>query len=351
MKIGIYSLCKNETNNIEPWFESCKDADIIVVTDTGSTDGGLETLAALPIQLCHLRVVPWRFDDAFNAAMNHLPADVDVCIRLDFDERLQLGWRKALDEAWTPQTTRLRYPYVWNWKPDGTPDRQWMGDRIHARANYRWSGATHEGLSCRGEEVLTWTHTMAIHQYPEVKDRPNDLPLLEEAVRDTPNDTRLWGYLGREYFFKGNLAKCVEIYMHFLTMPSAPQERVQAYLYLAKCEADRAPYYLRRAAEEGPEYREPWVDLAMHHYCQSEWRECYDATTEALKRTTRPDSYICTSEAWGGLAHDLRAISAFHIGLAQEAITHGKIAASLDPEDPRLAGNLRWYMENGTGLR
>jgi tetratricopeptide (TPR) repeat protein len=348
LKIGVYGLCKNEVSYIDPWFESCKEADVIAITDTGSTDGSLEQFSKLidkndHVLLHYLRVMPWRFDDAFNAAMNHLPDDVDVCIRLDFDERLQPGWRKALEAAWTPQTTRLRYPYVWNWNPDGTPDRQWMGDRIHARKNYRWSGATHEGLSCRGPEVQTWVQTLRIHQFPLNKPRPNDLPLLEEAVRETPNDTRLWGYLGREYFFKGNLTKCVETYMHFLTMPSATQERVQAYLYLAKCEDDRAPYYLRRGAAEGPEYREPWVDLAMHHHRKEQWRECYDATTEALKRTRRPDSYICTTEAWGARTHDLRSIAAFRLGLVEEAVEQAKLAIAKDPADGRLKSNLELF--------
>ncbi len=351
MKIGVYALCKNEINNIEAWFESCQGANVIVVTDTGSTDGSLELLKKLAaknkhFQLQYLRVVPWRFDDAFNAAMNHMPDDVDVCIRLDFDERLQPGWRPALLSSWTSETTRLRYPYVWNWNADGTPDRHWMGDRIHSRCNYRWTGATHEGLVCRGPEVQTWIQDLRIHQFPENKPRPNDLPLLEEAIKDTPNDTRLWGYLGREYYFKDNPSKCVETYLHFLTMPGVEQERVQAYLYLAKCEPDRAPYYLRRAAAEGPEYREPWIDLAMHHYRKAEWRECYDATTQALQRIMRPQSYVCTAEAWGAVAHDLRSIAAWYLGMKEISIEHAALAVEKDPTNQRLISNLAFVTQH-----
>jgi len=84
-KIAIYALCKNEIKNVEAWYESCRDADCIVVTDTGSTDGSRERLATLPLKVCDLRVLPWRFDDAFNAAMNNLPDDVDIilCHRIE----------------------------------------------------------------------------------------------------------------------------------------------------------------------------------------------------------------------------------------------------------------------------
>lgn len=340
MKIAVYALCKNEIKNIDAWYQSCKDADLIVVTDTGSTDGSIEKLDGL-VELHHARVMPWRFDDAFNHAMNNLPADVDICIRLDFDERLQEGWREALEREWTPETTRLRYPYVWNWTADGNPDRQWMGDRIHARSNYRWTGATHEGLVCRGVEHLTWTNALAIHQFPEAKDRPNDLPLLEEAVRDTPHDSRLWGYLGREYFFNKQLDKAAETYKRFLTMNAFNQERVQAYCYLAKCEPESAPFWLMEAMKEGPEYREPIVDFAMHYYLKKNWTKCYELCKKALNITSRPDSYVTRSENYRHLPHDLLSIAAWNLKKYDEALEHARLAVEYLPNDERLQNNFR----------
>lgn len=346
MKIAVYALCKNEIKNIDAWYDSCKNADLIVVTDTGSTDGSLEKLNFLPIELHHARVIPWRFDDAFNHALNNLPADVDVCIRLDFDERLQPGWRQGLESAWTPKTTRLRYPYIWNWNADGTPDRRWMGDRIHSRRNYRWTGATHEGLICRGAEHLTWTHALEIHQFPEAKDRPNDLPLLEEAVKDTPHDARLWGYLGREYYYKGQPEQAAKTYKHFLTLDSANQERVQAYCYLAKCEPESAVFWLKEGMREGPTYREPVMGLARYYYDRKEWKSCYDMCQKALTITTRPDSYITRSENYGSLPHDLLSVSAWNLGLKSIALDHARLALGLEPDNIRIQENLRLISED-----
>jgi tetratricopeptide (TPR) repeat protein len=352
VRIAIYALCKNEVKNVESWYQSCREADLIVVTDTGSTDGSLDELSRIPCQLHTLRVLPWRFDDAFNAALNHVPEDVDICIRLDFDERLRPGWREALESVWTPETTKLRYPYIWNWNADGTPDRLFYGDRIHARRSYRWSGATHEGLTCRGREILTWTDKVRIDQFPDTtKPRPNDLPLLEEAVRDTPNDTRLWGYLGREYWFKGDIERCVETYKKFLDMPSDTQERAQAFLILAKAEPDKAVEWLDRCARECREYREPHVDRAILEYGKQEWRACLDACLKAIAITERPQSYVCLTYPWGSLPHDLAAISAWNLGLLDLALDHVRIACELAPDDLRLRENLRYIEDAVSGQK
>ena len=35
-KIAVYAICKNESKFVDRWYESVKDADEIVVVDTGS---------------------------------------------------------------------------------------------------------------------------------------------------------------------------------------------------------------------------------------------------------------------------------------------------------------------------
>lgn len=38
-KLAVYSICKNEKNNLLTYLNAAKDADYIVILDTGSTDG------------------------------------------------------------------------------------------------------------------------------------------------------------------------------------------------------------------------------------------------------------------------------------------------------------------------
>ena len=38
MKIAIYTIAKNEEQFVEDWYNSAKDADYLLIADTGSTD-------------------------------------------------------------------------------------------------------------------------------------------------------------------------------------------------------------------------------------------------------------------------------------------------------------------------
>ena len=66
MRIGVYALAKNELKHVPYWADSCADADVRVVTDTGSTDGTDAALVDEGVTVARGSVVPWRWDDAHN---------------------------------------------------------------------------------------------------------------------------------------------------------------------------------------------------------------------------------------------------------------------------------------------
>ena len=340
MRIGIYGPVKNEIKHVQAWYDSCKDADIICVADTGSTDGTPELMRQLGVQVTDVRIMPWRFDLAFNVAMSLLPDNIDICIRLDTDERLVKGWRDALETAWKPETTRLRYPYVWNWNADGTPGRSWYGDRIHNRVGYYWMGHTHEGLTSRLPEVHTFTDDFQIHHFPDPKSKSGDLSLLEESVREWPHDARIKAYLGREYAYQKIWDKCAATYKEFLGMSYDTVERCQALTTLAQAEPENKLFWLKQAAYEVPTHREPLVALAQHYYEAADWKHCYDYAHRALKVTKHPMDYTCTPEAWGWQPHDLLSIAAWNLKLYDESLAQAKLALDKLPNDKRLQNNM-----------
>ena len=42
MKIAVYTIALNEEQFVETWYESAKNADYLLIADTGSTDATIE---------------------------------------------------------------------------------------------------------------------------------------------------------------------------------------------------------------------------------------------------------------------------------------------------------------------
>ncbi|MEI6101014.1 MAG: glycosyl transferase family 2, partial [Eubacteriales bacterium] len=90
-KICVYAICKNEEAFVDRWMDSMSEADLIVVTDTGSEDRTVEKLLAKGATVYVEKVVPWRFDVARNLSLGHVPEDIDICVCTDLDELFEKG--------------------------------------------------------------------------------------------------------------------------------------------------------------------------------------------------------------------------------------------------------------------
>lgn len=345
MKIAVYTIALNEEQFVERWSESCKEADFRFIFDTGSTDGTVETAIANGVNVWVGSVKPWRFDDARNASLAMLPADIDICIALDMDEVLLPGWREKL-EAIASETTRPRYQYTWSWTEDGKPGLVYGGDKIHRRHGYRWKHPVHEVLVAdRIDEVQEWIG-LEIHHYPDnSKPRSQYLPLLAQAVDEDPYDDRNTFYYARELYFYGQYEEAAIEFQRHLELPKAvwAPERAASMRYLAKCQPSQARYWLERAIAESPGRRESLVELSQYFYNQADWQNCYWRAIDAIAVEEKPLDYLCEEFAWGYLPYDLAAISAWNLGFKEEALLYGVKAVAMNPTDERLLTNLGWY--------
>jgi glycosyltransferase involved in cell wall biosynthesis len=343
MKVAVYTIAKNEEQFVEKWYESAKDADYLLILDTGSEDNTPYLAQELGINVDIRMFNPWRFDEARNAALSLIPEDIDYCIALDMDEVLLPGWRKELEKAYKDKITRPRYEYTWSWKEDGSPGIVYGGDKIHARHNYSWKHPVHEVLSCDKDETQKW-YDIKIHHFPDSsKPRSQYLPLLEMSVKEDPEDDRNAHYYARELFFYGKNKEAAKEFKRHLSLPRAvwKPERATSMRYLAKIEDTK--YWLHRAVSECPDRREPWVDLSYFYYKENNFAMSFACAEEALKIQDKPLEYLCEEVAWGWLPYDLAAISAFNLGLKEKAIEYGEIATKINPNDNRLIKNLEWY--------
>jgi len=344
MKVAVYSISKNEEQFINRWVESAKDADMILLADTGSTDNTVQLAKAAGASVVEFEINPWRFDTARNKSLEAIPEDYDYCIALDCDEVLLPGWRNGLERAHKAGITRPRYKYVWSWNDDGTEGLTYGGDKIHARKDYVWKHPVHEVMTCTGVEVQDWFDEIEIHHYPDnTKSRGQYLPLLALSVEEDPTDDRNAFYYARELFFTGDReAARVEFKRHLL-LPKAlwRPERARSMRYLAVLEDQEA--WLLRACAEAPERRECWADLANYYYNTNDWCGCYYAAKRGLTIVDKPLEYLCEEFAWGNLLYDLAGLAAYRLGLLGEAIEYTSLALELAPEDERLKNNLKIY--------
>jgi len=91
MKIAIYSICKNEEENVKDFIETVKQFDEVVVVDTGSTDNTIKLLeeAGIKVHQLNMPVEEFDFSIARSYSKSLLSKDVDWCGFLDFNERFE----------------------------------------------------------------------------------------------------------------------------------------------------------------------------------------------------------------------------------------------------------------------
>ena len=351
LKICVYAISKNEAHFIPRFCASAADADMILIADTGSTDGLPERADDHGAVVHHISIFPWRFDLARNAALALIPKDMDVCISLDIDEVLQPGWREEIERVWIKgSTTRLRYMFDWGC------GIQFYYEKIHARAGYMWHHPCHEYPIPDGRISEVWAQTdflLAVHKPDPTKSRGQYMDLLELSVREDPDCPRNAFYYARELSFNSRWRESVDACKRYLNLPRATwmNERCYAYRVMGRCYSelgmmDEAEKAFHLAAAEAPNTREPWCELAMLTYRQSRWEECLAYASRALKIVDRAMVYTCDPSVWGAQAHDILAIAAWNLGLKDLAIKQGQIALELEPDNMRLQENVQFYLGN-----
>lgn len=354
-KVCVYAICKNEESFVDRWMDSMNEADLVVVTDTGSSDRTVELLRERGAVVHSAEVKPWRFDTARNISLSHVPEDTDICVCTDLDEIFHPGWRKQLEQAWQPDAHMANYLYNWSLKPDGTPGTQFVYFKIHNRTSYKWAYPIHECLRYIGTEPerKVFAHGVVLDHYPDsTKPRSSYLPLLEMAVEEQPEDDRVAYYLGREYMYAGEWQKCIDALKRHLSLPSAhwAEERCASMRWIAKSclelgnhkEAYRWYY---RAVAEAPHLRDPYVEFSRMAQDLGDWETCFCMAEEALNIHQRSTVYVNMEYSWDATPYDLAALAAFHLGLHRKAVGYGAQALELEPENQRLQGNLQFYTQ------
>jgi tetratricopeptide (TPR) repeat protein len=351
LKIAISAISKNESEFVKRFCDSAKDADLICIADTGSTDDTVKLALECGATVHDICVSPWRFDLARNAALALLPRDIDVVISLDLDEVLMDGWREEIERVWElNKTTRLRYKFDWGC------GISFFYEKIFSRHGYRFHHAVHEYPRPDGRITEIYAHTdmlLVTHLPDNTKSRGQYMPLLELAVAEDVHCPRNAFYHARELTFYARWQDSIVALNKYLAMPEATwqNERCYAMRLLGKAHEElgqsvEAHKWYRLAIAEAPNTREPWCELAMFCYRRSLWVECYSAAKSALEIKDKQLVYTMNPDVWGAQPWDLGSISAWHLGLKDEATQLLLKAIELAPDDQRLRNNMQFMDAN-----
>lgn len=332
VRVAVYAIALNEVAHVERFLAATSEADLVVVADTGSSDGTVEALRNGGAVVHEITINPWRFDDARNAALALVPTDIDVCFSLDLDELPNAGWREQLEFGWG-DATRGRYRFVASHQPDGSDGVVGRQGKIHTRRGYRWVYACHEALKPdRLKERTQWLD-LEVHHWPDqTKSRGQYLDLLEVCRSESPSDSRVAHLLGREYLKVQRWADAeAELIRYADLSPVWPDERAESFRMIGiACSMLERPddelQWLERAAAEPSGHREPLVALAKALHNRQDWKGCYTAATSALAIEAEP-MMTRLPWAWGPLPHRLASTAARHLGLAEESARHAEVAA------------------------
>jgi len=346
-KVCVYAISKNEEKFVDRWMNSVKEADYVVVVDTGSTDKTVEKLKEKGAIVYQKEINPWRFDVARNISLKLIPDDVDICFCIDLDEVVNDGWREKLDTIWNDNVTRLRYNYNWKLDDNDNPMVNFYIDKIHKRNGYKWIYPVHEVLKYDGAENFITTDLITVNHYPDdKKSRSSYLNLLELSVKENPNDDRNMHYLGREYMYYKEWNKAIDTLIKHLNLPNATwkDERCASQRFISRCyialnRYDEARMWLDKAIDEAPYLRDPYVERALLEYQFNNWNEVKKYCQMALEITNHEKTYINEVFSWDNTIYDLLSIANYYLGNLDDSIKYIDLALKMNKDDKRLINN------------
>lgn len=255
--IGIAIICKNEEALLSRCLESVKEADQIVVCDTGSTDRTIEIARRYTNEV----YLDFIWCDDFAKARNHAKSKIktDWVLSIDADEYLHdfSEVRRAIELAKTDYIActmiaeggqRLEFKFSRLFK--NTPEIFWV-QPIHVHLNVGGEG---EHV---GNIKITFGWSPAHNLDPD-----RALRILEKAVADEGNQAgRNLYYLGREYWYKQKYKQAAETLWRYVEISRWDAEKAEAFLIMSQSYSamhmdDEARNAVLQAIKINPNFKE-----------------------------------------------------------------------------------------------
>lgn len=348
-KIAIYTICKNEETNSSGWITNVKNADYVLVGDTGSKDQTISILEKHGIEVVPIEIYPWRFDSARNKLLSHIPANIDICISLDFDERLNDGWREAVESVWSDKTSKLTYNYLEQLQGNYNLTNTIITSRVHSRKGYKWVYPIHETLRYilpSKEQVAFCPRLTIIHTPDRSKNRAGYLKLMELSVEENPENLIFLHNLGRLYFQHHRYDECIHSMERILKHLDSPTDLCVAskrYVYRAWAEKDQYDFSQKKLLElieEYPHCSSAYAELCTLAYRKQDFETILHIANNINKIDFHYKSNYNEFANVPSLLYDIISFAYFQQKQYPQAMKFAHKALDLDPLNIRLKKNI-----------
>lgn len=228
LRISVVMIVKDEEAVLARCLDSVKEADEIIICDTGSTDFTLQIARRYTDKI--FTDYTWR--DHFAEARNHAKSKAtgDWILSIDADEFLTCPFsrvREAANFGFMAVNVQMTSEY-------GPQSRFWFPKLFRNSERVWWEGAVHNHISVMGEDVTNPPSITFGYSPAHANDRGRTMRILEKEVATRPECVRERFYLGREYFYRRQWEKVLPMLGRYVQESRFLAEKAEAFLIMSR---------------------------------------------------------------------------------------------------------------------
>lgn len=272
-RLAVAMIAKNEQDMIQTSLESVREADEIVVVDTGSTDNTCRIIRELGWPNIRLFEGEYKWNDHFAEARNFALSKVTMpwVLSIDADNVLQQDGipviRTMINRAERANCDAVRYTI----RANGSNDHHVL-PWIFRKDSCAWEFRVHNVLRFKrafgdGSDIVVTAYYSPAHK----KDPDRALRMLKKQLEEVPGDARTLYYLAREYWYRREYQTAATLFQDCISKSKWRAEVADSHLYKARClwmlrKGNEARTECLRAIGLNPHFREAVLFMAEMSY-------------------------------------------------------------------------------------
>lgn len=317
-RLSVAMIVKNEEVCLARCLQSVKDADEIIIVDTGSEDKTKEVVTALNLPNIKYIENEYKWNDHFGEAYTFASGKTtgDWVLVLDADNQLEDGGidkiRKIISDA--DGYDAINYQ-IWS-----AGKYSHKLPRIY-RKGIKWEYRVHSNPKVeksKDSDIKIYASYSPAHK----KDPDRALRMLKLQHEELPDDARTLYYLAREYWYRNDFTSAIPLFLAHTEKSRYLPEVADSFVYLARMfwkmqQGDKARTYALEAININSNFKEALLlmaEMSWKHNAKNWIRFAELASNEGVLFNRIPAGSKITCK-------DTKPILCFFAGYAKDFIS------------------------------